>query len=154
MPAAEFAAALTSLKLAFDMTKAMKDIRDATVFQGEVFKLQRVIMEAQDSAIRAREAHSAQIDRVRELEAEVAGLKARDADKHRYELKNIAPGALAYMLKPEARGGEAPHWFCQACYDQGKKSLLQKSPMSKPIYACTACKTVVQAQGAPTWLDG
>ena len=74
-------------------------------------------MEAQASAIQAREAYSAQIDRIRELEAEVAGLKAQGTDKHRYELKNVAPGVFAYMLKPEARGGEAPHWLCQHCFD-------------------------------------
>ncbi len=34
----------------------MKDIRDATLIQGKVFELQRVIMEAHANAIEAREA--------------------------------------------------------------------------------------------------
>src|SRR4051794_8174501 len=82
-------------------------------------------LKAMNEAIEAREAHSVQAERIRTLEAEVASLKAWDAAKEPYELKPLGSGAIAYMLKPEARGTEPPHWLCPNCYTQGKKSFFQ-----------------------------
>jgi hypothetical protein len=86
MPVAEISAGLTSLRAALDITKATIGLRDAQVFRSKAIELQGVIAEALGQVIEAREAHSAQIDRVRALEAEVAGLKATpisNADKQR-----------------------------------------------------------------------
>ena len=118
----------TSLNTAINIAKAMMDIHDATAVQGKVFELQRAIIDAQQSVFAANEERTALIERVRELEAQIAHLEAWNTEKHRYELKEIARGRFAYALKSEADGTEPPHYICQACYEQSKKRVLQFKP--------------------------
>jgi hypothetical protein len=154
MVAAEIAAGLASLRAALDITKAMVGLRDAETFRAKSIELQGVILEALDKAIEAREAYAAQIDRVRTLEAEVASLKAWDAEKERYELKTVGRGAVAYMLKPEARGSAPPHWLCPNCYAQGKKAFFQATGamlQRSRVYRCQGCQGVLSTEEDPAW---
>src|SRR6185503_8980883 len=95
--ATDIAAAVGSLRQALDIVRAMRDISDATERNSKILDLQRVIMEAQTSAIDAREAHSAQVDEIDALKKEIAHLKAWGTERENYELKAIDEGALAYM---------------------------------------------------------
>jgi hypothetical protein len=153
----DVSAGITSLKTAFEIAKAMKDISNATEPNSKILDLQGVIMDPQASAIQAREAHSAQIDEIRALEAEIARLKAWDAEKERYELKAVSfRGAMAYMLKPAARGSEPPHWLCPNCYQNGKKGFFQPTGAMlgrDAIYMCASCKGSIAASHKPNW-DG
>src|SRR6185437_11648582 len=115
----EVFAGIGAFKSMLDMAKALKDINDATIRNGAVIELQEKILAA-------REAQSAALERISELEKQVADFETWNADKQKYELKKVAStGALAYMLKPEARGGEPPHWVCTHCYENRKRSILQ-----------------------------
>ena len=88
-----------------DISKAMIGLRDAQAVQAKVIVLNTMILEAQGSALSANEERSALIDRIRKLETELAGLKAWEAEKQRYQLKDFGGGTFAYELKQEeARG--------------------------------------------------
>lgn len=146
MPAAEIAAAVTGIRSALDITKAMIGLRDAEAFRAKSIELQTVILESLDKAIEARESYAAQLDQIRALEAEVARLKAWDAEKQRYELKAVGQGAFAYVLKPEERGTEPPHWLCPNCFHEGKKSFFQtamKMELRRLIFNCVGCKAAI-----------
>jgi rubrerythrin len=149
MPVAEIAAAVTGIRSALDITKAMVGLRDAEAFRAKSIELQGVVLEALDKAIEARESYSTQSDRVRALEAEVASLKAWDADKQRYELEEVSHGAMAYVLKKETQGTEPIHWLCASCYNNGKKSILQlgrekMDPAGRiPGWDCPSCKATI-----------
>lgn len=137
MVAAEVYAGLSALKAAFDIAKGLKDIDDATRRNGAVIELQEKMLAAQA-------AQAELLDSVRALEAEVARLKAWDAEKERYELKPIGPGTVAYILKPEARGAETPHWLCPNCYAKGQKAFLQstnKTERTRLLVGCNSCGT-------------
>lgn len=154
MPIAEISAAVASLNATLNVAKAMIGLRDAEAFRAKSIEMQQTIMDALDNGIAARESYAAQLDRVRTLEAEVANLKAWDAEKQRYELKPIGgQGAVAFVLKPDARGTETPHWLCPNCFAQGKKSyLLNAGEMSGRtwVYKCVMCKAAVGATANPT----
>jgi len=157
MPAAELAAAVTGIRSALDIAKAMIGLRDAEAFRAKSIELQTVILESLDKAIEARESYAAQLDQIRALEAEVARLKAWDAEKQNYELKPCGNGAVAYMLKPAARGSEPPHWLCPNCFAGGKKSFLnpvQGVPkgMGWP-YQCKGCGAQPSCDHKPHWVD-
>jgi len=148
MPIAEITAGIASLRATLDIAKAMVGLRDAEAFRAKSIELQESIMRALDSGIEAREAYSKQLDAVRALEAEVAKLKAWDAEKQRYELKSIGYGASAFVLKPDARGIETPHWLCPNCFAQGKKSFFQNTGGMQArnyVYECIGCKSRVPA---------
>jgi hypothetical protein len=119
-------------------------------------ELQSVVLDAFEKAIEAREAQTAQAERIRALETEVADLKAWGSEKEQYELKPNWTGAVAYMLKPEARDSETPHWLCPNCYTNGKKSFLIPSEAVNPtksLYKCATCPTEAVMSGKPKWDD-
>lgn len=156
MPAAEIAAAITGIRSALEVTKAMIGLRDTESFRTKSIELRGLILESLDKAIEARETYSAQLDKVRALETEVADLKAWGSEKQNYELKPNWTGAVAYMLKPDARGTEPPHWLCPKCYTGGKKGFLQpanEGNHSNRIYACSECGAKALMNGKPQWDD-
>jgi hypothetical protein len=121
------AGTVSALKGATDIAKAMVGLRDAKVLQAKVLELNAKILEAQSSAFVANEERSALIERVRELEEEMARLKAWGAEKERYELKELRRGLFAYILKEGKEEREPPHALCATCYQRGIKSFLQTS---------------------------
>jgi uncharacterized coiled-coil DUF342 family protein len=114
----EAIAGLGAIKTAFDIAKGLKDIDDATRRNAAVIELQEKILAAQA-------AQSSLLEQIRELENEVADLKAWGTDKQNYELKSVHPGAFAYALKQSVQTTEPPHWICATCYQNQKKSILQ-----------------------------
>ena len=146
MPAAEITAAVTSIRAAYDLTKAMISLRDADLLAGQARELNTLLLDVLDKGISAREAQAAQLDEIRALKAEIADLKAWDAEKKRYELKSVGTGATVYVLKPDERGSEPPHWLCPNCFAQSKKSFFQSTRqmhMGHLIFNCVGCKAAI-----------
>jgi len=141
----EIGLGIKALKTAFDIAKEAKDLTDTTAMRSKIIDMQSLIMEAQGSAIEARDAHSEQVKRIGSLEEEVADLKAWDGEKARYELKNMWKGAFVYALKADAQPPEPPHWLCVNCYQQRKKRLLQiaKWMAGTNHWMCPDCKGVI-----------
>lgn len=138
------ASALAALKGAKDIAQAMIGLRDAAAFQSKMIEFQAKIIEANNSAFAAQEERSALLQRISQLETDVARIKAWEAEKQRYQLTDFGGGTFAYVLKPEASGAEPPHRICAACYQQGHKSILQfrfKTTTQQDRYVCPACKT-------------
>ena len=145
----EVMAGLGAIKTAFDLAKGLKDINDTAIRN-------TAIIELQEKILAAREQQSALLDRIGALEAEVARFKAWDAEKERYELKTIGHGAVAYMLKPEARSAEPAHWLCPNCYGHGKKAFYQPTGahiQRASVYRCQGCQGNISIAGEPLWLD-
>jgi hypothetical protein len=131
---AEVFAGLSAIKTAFDIAKGLKDIDDVARRNAAVIELQEKILVAQ-------EAQSTLINRVSELEQEMARLKDWEADKKRYQLSDIGRGVVALALKPAMNNGEPPHYICADCAANGKKSYLQphiRGPYYDQ-YKCNAC---------------
>jgi hypothetical protein len=93
--------------------------------QTKVIELQTLIMSAQSDALSAQSDQFTLLERIRNLEAEIAQARAWDAEKLRYQLKEFPTGAFADVLKQDAADCEPPHRICPNCYQQGLKSILQ-----------------------------
>jgi hypothetical protein len=155
MPVAEISAAVTSLNATLQIAKAMVGLRDAEAFRTKSIEMQQTILDALDSGIAARETYATQLDRIRALETKVTSLEAWDAEKQNYELKKVGDGAVAYMLKPEARGSEPAHWLCPNCFAQSKKSFLNPTGKSAGrgwVYKCSGCNAEPACQLMCVWL--
>jgi len=143
----------TSLRSVVEITKAMKDVNDANVIQTKVFELTREIMAAQSYALAAQTAQSELLKREGELEAEIAKLKAWDAEKRRYELRQVGgAGVYAYALKAGMENGEPFHLLCAHCYENGEKSYWQATQelrMRRRVHKCHRCKSEVELEHVP-----
>src|SRR5690349_5718116 len=93
MVISETIAGLGAIKTAFDMAKALASIHEATVRDRAVIDLQKEILAAQ-------QAQFTLVERVRDLEREVAAFEDWDAEKKRYQMKEFGGGTIAYVLKP------------------------------------------------------
>ena len=152
MDALSIGSAISGLKTAGDIAGSFLKIRDIALVQGKVIELQSVILSAQQSALAAQGEQFALLEDKRKLEKQIADLEAWDAEKKRYELTELAPGVMAYSLKPEAANGEPPHKICGACYQRGRKGFLAREAHTithRVIEKCGLCKTeIVTATGA------
>jgi hypothetical protein len=118
---AEVFAGFSAAKAAFDIAKGLKDLDDRTRRNAAIIELQEQILAAQTE-------QAAAINRIRDLEKQVADFETWDSEKKRYELKDVGRFVFAYMLKPEARGGKPPHFVCANCYDKRRISIIQHGP--------------------------
>lgn len=134
-------AALASLKAAKDIAQAMIGLRDAAAFQSKMIEFQSAILDAQASAFSANEERSSLIERIRDLENEMADLKAWDKEARRYELTEVAARVFVYALKSNAQGSEPSHWICPSCYQKRQKSILQglNSQSFGWVHRCPSC---------------
>ena len=140
-----------SLRLAGDITKAMIGVRDEALLQGKIVELQSVILSAQSSAISAQTEQFGLLERIRELETQVARLEGWEAEKQKYELSEPRPGTFAYILKAEAGSGPR-HMLCSNCFQHGIKSILQQEtrfPGRTDTLACHECGSDIYVFGAP-----
>lgn len=119
------AAALSSLKAAKDIAEAMIGLRDTAAFQGKLLEFQSKLLDANNAAFAAQNECAAMLERIRELEKEVADLKAWETEKKRYELKDLCSASFAYAIKKDAKRAEPFHCICASCYERGKKSIIQ-----------------------------
>jgi hypothetical protein len=148
----EVFAGFSAAKAAFDIAKGLKDLDDRTRRNAAIIELQEQILAAQME-------QAAAIEKIRDLETQVADFKAWNAQKERYELKDLSTASFAFMLKPEARGSEPPHFACTNCYNQRRISIIQPRPMRGLLYFCPACQMEIVpgvaafAGGRIKWLD-
>jgi hypothetical protein len=116
---AEVFAGLGALKTAFDIAKGLKDIDDTTRRNAAIIELQEKILSAQAT-------QSNLVESIGELKTRVAELESWEADKQRYELTELGPGTVCYVVKESMRGREPMHRICANCYAAGKKGFLQQ----------------------------
>ncbi len=143
--AVELIAGLGLFKSMFDAAKGLKDINDAAVRNAAVIELQGKILTAQEQQM-------ALVERVGELEKEMARSKTWEGEKQRYSLTECARGAFAYVLKRAEARGEPGHALCAACYERGVKSILQtngKTGIYYHAWICTSCGAEVKTHGEP-----
>lgn len=144
----EISGVLASLQAAKEIAESLINLRGAEASQSKILELQARFLEAQQAAFSAQQHLSALVDRVAELEKEIAQLKAWNCEKERYALKAIGNGAFAYLVKPEAALAEPVHALCANCYGNHKKSILQSNgevQWTSHAWVCPSCKAAVKA---------
>jgi predicted SprT family Zn-dependent metalloprotease len=137
---AAISGALSSIKTAGDIANAMLKFHDVKSLQEKTIELNRAILDAQSDAITANAAQSELLERIRQLEHELAQLKSWEADKSRYVLADLGGGVVALAVK-ERHNGEAFHYICATCAANGKKAYLQPNVRGQYYdrYKCDGC---------------
>lgn len=133
----EIVSGIKSLTAPFDIAKRVKEINDTAVAQAISVELNAKLMEAQS-------AQAALIERVDTLEMELMRFETWDAEKQRYELKELYRGVVAYILKPEERAGQPHYAICPNCYNNRIASVLQSNGAVRAVehaWNCPRCKT-------------
>ena len=134
--------AVTSMKTAFDIAKAMSEMKSMTDVQGKVIELQQAILAAQSSAMTANSEQFAALEELRILRAELDRSKGWELEKKRFSLFQ-ATGGVAYALRESQKNeSEPPHYLCANCFDQGRKSIINnhQGVTGFTSWLCPTCK--------------
>jgi hypothetical protein len=144
---ADLGSALGALQKASDILKNWTSVGTDKERAAKISELNGQILSAQTSAIQANATQLSLIEQVGTLKAEIAQLETWEAEKERYELKNVSRGATVYALKKETQGSEPSHWLCPDCYQNRKKRFFQYAGNGPPgrdhlrhIWHCQSCK--------------
>ena len=132
----EIFAGLGAIKTAFDMAQGLEKIHDTVARDRAVIELQKEILAAQAT-------QAALVETVGALKARVSELETWDAEKKRYERKEVSTGVFVFTLKPEERSTEPFFMLCPKCYHDGKPSELQATQelrMRRRVHLCPRCK--------------
>jgi hypothetical protein len=123
-------AAITSFNTLKDIAQTMIGLHDAKALTAKIVEFNNAIIDTQAKVFLVSEERAALEKRVRELEKELAYIKAWNPEK--YELKVTHGGGVVWSLKVEAGSSETPHQICTKCYEDGKRSILQPEGRSGP----------------------
>ena len=148
------AAAVGSLKTAADITKTMIELKGAADVNAKAIELQSIILSAQSSALAANSEQFTLLQRVRQLEEELAKPKQWETEKQRYELVSLEGdgSVFAYRLKEDAAGTEPSHYICAHWNEERKKSLLQSTKYDSGravSLRCPRCEHDFYIHGGP-----
>ena len=134
--ASELIASIGLFKTMMDMARGLKDINDTAIRNGAVIELQEKILSA-------REAQTVLLERVSDLEKEVAGFEAWERQKNRYQLQKLPPSVFVYTLKPAMAEGEPAHYICAKCYEHRKRSILHGAGKEQGVetFHCQECNS-------------
>lgn len=143
--AAELLTGLSIFKSMLDTARGLKDINDTAIRNTAAIDLQEKILAAQAQQTEL-------VERVSDLEKELAAFNTWEAEKRRYQFEEIKPGILAYKVKETMRDGEPSHYICAGCYGEGKKSVLQSEtwfPGRCHVLVCHRCGSALYLDGHP-----
>jgi predicted nuclease with TOPRIM domain len=149
---------LSALKAIKDIGEAMIGVRDAAAFRERQIEFQGKIIEAQDAIFSIQQERSSLIEKIGELEEEIANLKKWDTEKQHCKLVEVGLGSFAYVITQEAQGSAPEYLICPACYEHGKKSIVQAMTQAAQHASgrgdertCPDCKTKVAVARNPQW---
>ena len=122
---------------------SLKVDRDATA---KIAGMNDAILNAQSYAIAAQVHEMDQAIRIRALEEEVERLQSWDAKKDDYELKSLGRTSFVYVVNKSSEICEPPFWMCPTCFENAKKSIMQKQIIDRgwDRWGCPVCKTQVR----------
>ena len=147
MDASSILSAMESLRTATDIVKTFAKLNSLAEMQSKTIELQSAILAAQGSALAAQSEQAAMLQQVRELEEKITKMKAWEETKKRYKLTQVEyVSTPIYALKVECKDSEPPHWICQQCYEDGRKSVLalnENLGMHGTTITCPHCQSKI-----------
>ena len=144
--------ALTSFKTAVDIIKKLIALKAFSDHQGLLIDLNSAVISAQTITLQFQVENAALVTEKTNLEKELVRLKTWEAEKQRYDLKEVGSRVFAYVLKESMSRGEPMHWLCSNCYASGIKSVLQFT--GGAVYQCPKCRHEISlGSGEPSTVE-
>lgn len=138
---AEITSALAGIKTISDLASLVLKLKVDSAVTEKAIESQSAIISLQ-SAILTVQTHN------QELLEENKGLKQKlidaenwDAEAQKYALTKVGQSnCVAYALKPEYSDASEDHWLCPSCYQDKRKSILQRTGTRNGRTLCTCAR--------------
>lgn len=137
-------AALEFIKQINTVAKSIEINSITCELQQQVLNIQEITLNAQSQILELTQEKSRLTQEVSNLEKEITGLKKWNIDKENYELKKLFGNVYGYVLKQNIESSDASIPFCQRCFEEGYKSVLQRISVINGIQKikCQRCGTI------------
>jgi hypothetical protein len=131
----------TLAKTAIDIASS----NDAAQRNALLIEFQKVLIQSQSMIASEQIKNASLIARHQELEQEIVRLKHWEAEREKYELKEVARGVFARVDKGYVGQLQSAHKYCATCFEKGIKSPLQQqsAEMRQVGLHCFTCKSQI-----------
>lgn len=146
MDFSSFKDATEALKTVYKGVKELSELQENIQAKQQALDLLGSVISVQQDIIQLQAELSAQQSKMDAIAAENIQLRAWGEDKNRYELHELAPGAVVYRVsQSHQRTGEPEHYLCTNCYHNNIKAILQAngSVGFQKRFTCHSCKSFV-----------
>ena len=136
--------------LLFFLQKRLTELESRNLaFEKKCFSLEKANSSLQEEILRLKqeifdlEREKADLmEKIQEHEEEKRTRRQREIDKTRYRLAEFAPGVYAYRYEPKPEEETPVHWLCPQCFEEGRKSLIQRAGREGNgwLYQCPKCE--------------
>lgn len=141
MVIAEVSTIITGIKGTIDIVKGLKSsCDDHTIMQAQT-EIREQLLAILSDAIALQEKHSALINEKDELAKKLMEFEHWKQTESEYELKEVVPDKFVYSYKNSQQSTIPMHWLCPNCWNDRKKSILQKIRQTEREagYICHRC---------------
>jgi hypothetical protein len=134
---AELNAGFSAAKHAYTVVKGISDLKNQTEINSAIFDVQQNLLSVQQQLSEAQQRFDELAAQKKNLEIELANRDAWEKTASRYKLTEIAENLFIYALIDSQ--DEPAHWLCPNCFQNRKKSILQKKNVSQRNHTCPNC---------------
>lgn len=103
------------------------------------------VLDIQQQLLTAQNREYELLARCRALEEEIAHTRDWQAEATRYVLRSV-DGGVVRQQKAKDDSRNPPHWLCANCFEEQKRSYLQRDPKivdGRHVWNCPRCTTAV-----------
>jgi DNA-directed RNA polymerase subunit RPC12/RpoP len=131
----EISAALSSIKVAGDIAKGISALKSESEINQAIIDIQRALLDAQTSALEDKQKIDELLAKIQDLQTSLKQKENWADVQKRYVLTKSEVGTFTYDLRTEFTNDEIFHRLCVACFENGKKSILQ----GNRLVECQTC---------------
>ena len=114
-----------ALASAAQLVQLVRSAKSAAERDAGLSELQKALIHAQGVTLSLQNQYASLLMRNDELEKEAVRLKDWTSDRQQYALREIGPGALAYVHQTSVQPTRSAQKLCCNCFDNTIKSTLQ-----------------------------
>lgn len=146
---AEFAAGIAGLKTITELTSLVLKMNVDAAVRQKAEESNFAIINAQNLMIELQSKHQELLGEKDQLKKRLVEMENWEVESQKYTLTEFGFRAFVYTAKTNENDPTPKHWLCSECYQNRKKSILQRMghDTKGALYLCHHCKSELHVMG-------
>ena len=141
----ELTQAMSSIKAITDLTVLMGKVKTDSAIREKAIELQSIILTLQSALTTIHIQYDTLLAEKDSLKQQLMNFENWETEKTKYQLVEVGAGAFVYTISPAQQSTEPKYWLCTQCYENRKKSILQRTEKQWDAYKyqCPICHSFI-----------
>jgi hypothetical protein len=138
----EIASALAGIKTVSELVTLTLKLKVDSAVTEKAVESQSAIISLQSAVLGVQVQNQELLEENKNLKQKLIDTEKWDEEAQKYTLAKVGGyDSLAYVLKPEYKDTAPEHWLCIYCYEEKRKSMLQRSGSKegRALFTCGRC---------------